>query len=283
MAETVFNLDGYLNRIGYAGTREASLPALRGMIAAHSASIPFENIDPFLGRAPKLDVASLQAKMVASRRGGYCFEHNALLRAGLIALGFDVTSLVARVVLGGSADAFTPATHMILRVDLPEGPFLADVGFGHQTATLPLRLQPGLEQQTLHEAMRLRPASEELVLEARLAGCWQHLYRFSLRPTPDIDYEVGNWFCATYPGLFTENLIVARAGAERMRHTFLNGRVTVRRDGEVVERRVVEGERALAVVLAEPFLLTLPDEGVAALLRQMSERGILGASNPIFG
>ena len=47
--------------------------------------------------------------MVASRRGGYCFEHNALLRAGLIAL-FDVTSLVARVVLGGPADAFTPAT-----------------------------------------------------------------------------------------------------------------------------------------------------------------------------
>ena len=68
-----------------------------------------------------------------------------------------------------------------------------------------------------------------------------------------------------------------------MRHTFLNGRVTVRRDGEVVERRTVEGERALAVVLAEPFLLTLPDERVAALLRQMSEKGILGASNPIFG
>jgi hypothetical protein len=44
-----------------------------------------------------------------------------------------------------------------------------------------------------------------------------------------------------------------------MRHTFLNGRVTVRRDGEVVERRMVEGERALAVVLAERFLLTLPE------------------------
>ena len=68
-----------------------------------------------------------------------------------------------------------------------------------------------------------------------------------------------------------------------MRHTFLNGRVTVRRDGEVVERHVVEGERALAVVLAETFLLTLPDEGVAALLRQMSEKDIFGASNPIFG
>jgi hypothetical protein len=50
-----------------------------------------------------------------------------------------------------------------------------------------------------------------------------------------------------------------------------------------VERQVVEGERALAVVLAETFLLTLPDEGVAALSRQMSEKGILGASDPIFG
>ena len=109
MAQTAFNLDGYLNRIGYAGTREASLPALRGVIAAHSTSVPFENIDPFLGRTPKLDVASLQAKLVASRRGGYCFEHNALLRAGLIALGFDVTSLVARVVLGGCA--YTGNTH----------------------------------------------------------------------------------------------------------------------------------------------------------------------------
>ena len=117
MAETAFNLDGYLNRIGYAGTREASLPALRGMIAAHSASIPFENIDPFLGRAPKLDVASLQAKMVASRRRRIlCFEHNALLRAGLIALGFDVTSLVARVVLGGSADALHPASPQVVGV-----------------------------------------------------------------------------------------------------------------------------------------------------------------------
>ena len=68
-----------------------------------------------------------------------------------------------------------------------------------------------------------------------------------------------------------------------MRHTFLNGRLTVWPDGEVVERRVVERERALAVVLAESFLLSLPDEGVAALWRQMSEKGILGASNPIFG
>jgi N-hydroxyarylamine O-acetyltransferase len=37
---------------------------------------------------PRLDTASLQAKMVAQRRGGYCFEQNHLLRAALERLGY---------------------------------------------------------------------------------------------------------------------------------------------------------------------------------------------------
>jgi hypothetical protein len=37
MAETAFNLDEYLNRIGFAGTREASLPALRGAMPDNPA------------------------------------------------------------------------------------------------------------------------------------------------------------------------------------------------------------------------------------------------------
>ena len=279
-----FDLDGWLYRIGYAGPREPALSSLRGLVAAHSTAIPFEDIDPFLGRAPKLDVASLQTKMIAGGRGGYCFEQNTVLRAGLRGLGFQVTSLVARVVVGTTPDAFTPATHMVLRVDLPEGPFLADVGFGNQTPTAPLKLEPGLVQPTPHEAMRLTPAGEEFVLEAMLGGRWQHLYRFALRPAPDIDYEVGNWFCATVPdSLFTANLILARPDRDGMRHTMLNGRVTTRRVGEIVEQRVMEDEGSLAGALRETFQLNLSDEEVRETWRRMVDRGILGASHPIFG
>ncbi|MBV8458653.1 MAG: arylamine N-acetyltransferase, partial [Acetobacteraceae bacterium] len=178
---------------------------------------------------PKLDVASLQTKMITGGRGGYCFEQNAVLRAGLMGLAFRVTSLIARIVIGATPDAFRAATYMTLRVDLPEGPFLADVGFGHQTPTAPLVLETGFVQPTPHEAMRLQPLGEEFVLEARLADGWQHLYRFSLRPAPDIDYEVGNWFCATFPGSpFTSNLILARPDPDGLRHTMLHGRVTTR-------------------------------------------------------
>lgn len=44
--------------------------------------------------------------------------------------------------------------HMVLRVDLPEVPFLADVGFGNLAPTAALKLSPLLEQDTPHEIMR---------------------------------------------------------------------------------------------------------------------------------
>jgi N-hydroxyarylamine O-acetyltransferase len=45
----------------------------------------------------------------------------------------------ARVVRGLDIDAPRPLLHMLLHVDLPEGPFLADVGFGNLAPTAPLR------------------------------------------------------------------------------------------------------------------------------------------------
>lgn len=127
---------------------------LRAIVAAHTATIPFENIDLFTRRGVSLDTGLLQRKMVQARRGGYCFEHNSLLREALLALGFGVTGLMARVVRGMDAAAITRRTHMMLRVDLPEGPYVADVGFGNLTPTAPLALAPQ-EHETRHERYRL--------------------------------------------------------------------------------------------------------------------------------
>ena len=146
MSEDHFNQDAWLERIGYRGARAPVLETLRGVIAAHSAAISYESIDVLLDRPPKLDLASLQRKMIAHERGGYCFEQNMLFRGGLRSLGFDVTSLQARVVRGLAIDAPRPMLHMVLQVNLPEGPFLADVGFGNLAPTAPLALSPDLEQ-----------------------------------------------------------------------------------------------------------------------------------------
>jgi len=283
MPDDAFDVDAWLRRIGYIGPRDAELPTLRDVIAAHTATIPFENINVLLGRPPKLDLGSLQAKMISGGRGGYCFEQNTLLHAGLSALGFRVTGLIARVIRGMAPDASGPATHMTLRVDLPEGPFLADVGFGNQTPTAPLAMRPGVEQETPHEMMRLWPVGEELTLQAKLGDDWQSIYRLSPHARLAVDYEVANWFTATHPASpFVSHLIVARPGPEGIRNTLFNGRVTVRSPGNQVERFMLENEGDFPAALETRFGLALSGGDLAEVLGVLDQKGTRGTGHPFF-
>jgi N-hydroxyarylamine O-acetyltransferase len=283
MNDDAFNVDAWLSRIGHGGSRTPTLATLRAVIAAHSTTIPFESIDVLLGRTPKLDLRSLQHKMIESRRGGYCFEQNSLFAAGLSALGFRVTRLIARVIRGMSPDAPGSATHMTLRVDLPEGPYLADVGFGNQTPTAPLAFRPNEEQQTPHEIMRLLPVGDEFTLQAKLGDQWVSIYRLSPHPRLPIDYEVANWFTATHPGSpFVNNLIVARPGPDGVRNTLFNGRVNVRRPGDWVERSEPADEAALRETLDKTFGLTLSGGDLTAALAALDRNGNRGVGHPFF-
>ena len=92
-----FRLDDYLTRVGFDRAVKPDLATLAALHAAHVNAIPFEGLDPLLGRPVRLDLASVQAKLVQSRRGGYCFEQNALFKAVLETIGFQVAELGARV------------------------------------------------------------------------------------------------------------------------------------------------------------------------------------------
>lgn len=124
------DLDAYLARIGYDGERAPTVAALRALVAAHTTSIPFENLEAVLGRPVPLDVASLQDKLVRRRRGGYCYENVGLFAAALERFGFGVTGLSGRVTMGSGG--LRPATHALLRVttDDDDRVWIVDVGFG---------------------------------------------------------------------------------------------------------------------------------------------------------
>ncbi len=259
------NLDAYLTRIGASAAGKPSLALLRAVVARHAATIPFENLDIVLGRPIRLDLASVQAKLVGAGRGGYCFEQNTLLRAALDSLGFQVSSLMARVVRGAAADAITSRTHMLLRVDLPEGPYLADAGFGNLTPTAPLALGRTDAQPTEHENYRLQPVNGETLLQVRLGPEWENIYRFAAEQSHPIDHEVGNWFTATIPnGLFTANVIAARPGAN-CRKTLFNGVITIRDADNRTERLVPKTEAELNDALRDHFGIDLDAAEVAAL------------------
>jgi N-hydroxyarylamine O-acetyltransferase len=131
MTAPLFDQKAWLDRIGYNGSREPTLGTLHQLILAHSHAIAWESLDIMLGRTPGLDLASLQRKMIFGGRSGYCLEQNMLFREGLRSLGYKITSLQGRVVRGMDIDAPRPAIHMLLQVDMPEGSYLADVGFGN--------------------------------------------------------------------------------------------------------------------------------------------------------
>jgi N-hydroxyarylamine O-acetyltransferase len=283
MPDDLFDQDAWLGRIGYTGSRAPTLATLHGLVDAHSAAISYESIDVLLGRSPRLDLASLQRKMIAHRRGGYCFEQNMLFRGGLRSLGFDITSLQARVVRGLAIDAPRPMLHMVLQVNLPEGPYLADVGFGNLAPTAPLQLAADIEQDTPHEIMRFIRMGDELTLQSRLGDRWEHIYRVVLLPRVDAEYEICNWFTASHPDSpYRSNLIAARPGPNRTRVTLFNARLNIRHATGEVERRMLADKNEYHDVLAETFGLSLSDNELALALDTVAQKGAHGAPHPFF-
>jgi N-hydroxyarylamine O-acetyltransferase len=283
MSKDGFDQEAWLKRIGYAGSQAPTLATLQGLVSAHSSAIAYESIDVLLGRPPKLDLATLQNKMIGGGRGGYCFEQNMLFRGGLRAMGYQVTSLQARVVRGLDINAPRPMLHMVLRVDLPEGSFLADVGFGNLAPTAALLMAPDVEQDTPHETMRFIAMGDELVLQSRLGDRWEHIYRVVLLPRFDAEYEICNWFTGTHPqSPYLNNLIAARPGPNRTRLTLFNARFNVRHSSGQVERRALQGETEYRDVLANKFGINLSDEDLRTALAHVEQRGTQGPPHPFF-
>lgn len=217
--ELRIDLQAYFDRIGYRGGTEPTHETLTALVSAHIRRIPFENLDPLMG-LPVIDLSSaaLSAKLVARRRGGYCYEHNNLMRDVLCALGFGAERLAGRVVWmspEGLDGPPQPQTHQALAVTIPgaDQRYLVDVGFGGQTPTAPLPMVPDEVQQTSHEPFRLRrrgSGADELVLETLIGERWRPLYILGLQPRPLIDMQVGSWYVSTYP---ESNFVVGLSAA----------------------------------------------------------------------
>ena len=259
-----FSLDlaAYLRRIGLGASPAVDLHGLEALHEAHCAAIPFENLDILLGRPIAVDLPAVQAKLVAGRRGGYCFEQNTLFAAALEALGFPVTRLAARV--RANTTELRPRTHMLLRVDLPEGPFVADVGFGGDGLVLPVPLEGGrevfAEPRDTPGAVGhrvVREGGEVRALQAFADGTWKDLYAFTLEPHYAVDYEMANHYTSTYPrSHFVLSLTAQRA--RRHRRAILRNRELVIRGAGGLSSSSIRDPDHLLEVLADEFALVFP-------------------------
>jgi N-hydroxyarylamine O-acetyltransferase len=272
------NLAAYLARIGHSGPVAATRETLSALVWRHTMAIPFENIDAFLGRRVSLDPAAVAAKLVQQRRGGWCFEQNLLLGEALRALGFDVTDLAARVLLGRDVDAITPRSHRVLLVKVEGRAWLADVGFGAQlTPTDVLDFALETAQPTPHGAYRLVRAGSERRLEAEVPGQWLALFRFDLQPQHPIDFEAANFQLVHDPAShFTQRLGVSLVTPQG-RHGLRGRELTfIDRSGNTT-RRELETPQVIAA-LGEVFGLELDAPTRAAIAAKLDAQAQDGAA-----
>ncbi|WP_371231070.1 arylamine N-acetyltransferase [Pseudomonas sp. QE6] len=264
-------LDATLARLGLPVERPApTLANLDRLIHAALHLLPFENLDVLLEKDVDIDPQAVFAKVVEQQRGGYCFELNSLFARLLSSLDYRVTLLVGRVRWGLPADApLTPQSHLLLRVDLDEGVYLVDIGFGGPASphALPLRLN-----EELPGGWRLTGEPDgELEMAARSSSGWQTLYRFTLQPQSWIDYAMRNWYTSTHPqSVFRLSLRVA-ISEDGARLSLYNGQFTRRTAAGEVEQRAIEDADALLVVLRERFRLWPTERDVPALHQRLAE------------
>ncbi|CAL9333230.1 Arylamine N-acetyltransferase [Streptomyces sp. enrichment culture] len=200
-------LDAYLTLLGYEGDRTPTLETLRALQRAHVLTVRWDTLDSFLYREVRLDVPSVQDKLVRRGRGGYCYEHVVLFAAALEKLGFRFTAVSGRVQLGADSSDPRPATHAMLIVDLDGTRWLSDVGFGHGPLE-PIELVDGGRSEADPWPLLLRRqdithGSPGWAVHQRGGGRegpdgWVVRQVFTETPQYPVDYEVGNHFVATH-------------------------------------------------------------------------------------
>jgi N-hydroxyarylamine O-acetyltransferase len=256
-------LAAYFERIGYDGAPRPDRETLGALQRAHRLAVTFENLDIMLGRGIALAPERLFEKLVTRRRGGYCFEQNALFLYVLEAIGFEARPLLARVWL--VADGIPPRTHTLNLVRLGGEALIVDVGFGGSFVP-PMRLAAGAEVRTADGARHRLVEDEDhgWMLERDGGEGWGRQYSFTLDPVWPADLEMANHFTATRPGTRFTTLRIASATTADGYVSLVDRALTTSRMGRSEVREIADAEEYRRV-LAALFGLALSGEEVEAL------------------
>ena len=235
MARSTPTTSDYLTRIGLAEPQGTDLTALTTLQQAHLSHVPFENIDVYRRTGVRTDLDWSLDKIVARRRGGWCFENNGAFGWLLRSLGFEVTYLGAYVLLD---DPDTDnMSHLCLRVDLDE-PYLVDVGFG-DSFTNPIPLNGRGTGNSEERPYRLEHDDVWVTLVEETDPPVPQ-YRFTVTPRKLTDFTYQSTRLQTPgSGHFTEKPFATRSlGTGTDRVTLLADRIRFRRDEALTEEPV---------------------------------------------
>ncbi|MCL2158371.1 MAG: arylamine N-acetyltransferase [Oscillospiraceae bacterium] len=192
------NYLNYLKRIGFEGEAKADLATLSNLQYRHFLSVPYENLDILRNVPLSLETTDLYDKIVVRKRGGYCFELNALFDWLLCEIGFKTKNYFARFLL--DEPKIPMRRHRVILVEIEDEIYLSDVGVGSVTPELPLRLVKN-EETTIRGLTYMFEKDEFLgwVLNVKRGEKWSQLYSFTADVQLEVDFVQPNFYCQYSP------------------------------------------------------------------------------------
>ncbi|KOV82539.1 arylamine N-acetyltransferase [Nocardia sp. NRRL S-836] len=258
------DLDAYLARVGHEGDVAADLDTLRRLHTAHVGAIPFDNLDPLLGRTEvPLDLDSVQEKVLRQGRGGWCLEQVVLMAAVLDRIGFTFTAFAGRTRIR-TGSRFGPALHVALLVDLDGEKWLHDVSFGAHGLHEPIRFAENARLDGPWSFDLVREPTGEHVLRLLRPEGPAELYGFTTDVRYPSDFELLNHFCLTHPrSPFNHRMVLQRTRPD-VRHLLVGNVLTELRPGVPAAVRELDEAETLAAP-EDIFGITLKPDDVQIL------------------
>jgi len=250
------DLDAYLARINYSGSRTPTYDTLAAILRNHTFNIPFESFDVLLGRPIRLDLEGLQSKIVAAGRGGYCFEHASLMHAALEAIGFAPMRHASRVLIFEPRNA-SVRQHMFLTVTTGGVTYVIDPGFGPFACPQPIPID-GTPVPTNAPSHRLAREGSDWFLYVTRDGEEIRGWVSTMEEEYPVDFEMMNHYIATHPASFFTHNILASAVTGEGRVNVMNQGVHFMRNG-VAEASQLADRKALRSLVAQHFGFDLPE------------------------
>lgn len=242
----------YLKRINFEETEvTANLKNLSNLQKFHLLHIPFENLDIHWKRPILLDTNKFYSKIIAGKRGGFCYELNGLLNELLKEIGFQTKIISARV-FGRDGKFGAEYDHLAILAKIEDEEFLVDVGFGDFAAE-PLKFVLDVEQVDKNGTFLIRKFDDDYFEVVKKDGeNWQSEYIFKdlARDLSEFS-EMCNFHQTSPQSHFTRGKLCSIM-TEKGRKTLTDKAFIETKNGERIEK-VVNSEAEFCEILEREF------------------------------
>lgn len=242
---------------------EVSVTFIKELQNAHVGNFPFSNLGVLLHESLSLESKALFERVVAKKRGGYCFEHNKIFFEVLSFFGYRCDIILGRVLHNRNIDV--PRTHRITRVAFADSTYIVDVGFGPLCPREPLLLEldkPQDQGDAVYRIIQSDPGHYLLQIK-EIAG-WFSLYSFDDGLYTEADCVCGHHYSSTHPdATFVNNLVVSRKYSDDIR-LLKNGEFHRIRGRETAITKIASKDN-LSAVLMQEFGITLTSDQLSTL------------------